>query len=124
MISLLLPVSAFGLLPQPPALGAPKFSLRAASRQSVLPRMEASVDSQASTATEEKTAPGTVTREDTTYTLAFVNSPANITGGPDRVKYKEVPAWKLTNDVGMSVTVIQQGACAVKVEKGGKNYLW
>lgn len=122
MISLLLPVSAFGLLLQPPALGAPKFSLRAASRQSVLPRMEASVDSQASTATEEKTDPGTVTREKTTYELAFVDSPAQITTGP--VTEKVVPAWKLTNDVGMSVTVIQQGACAVKVEKGGKNYLW
>jgi len=118
MISLLLPVSAFGLLLQPPALGAP----RTASRQSVLPRMEASVDSQASIATEEKTAPGTFTREDTTYTLAFVDSPAQIETGP--VTEKVVPAWKLTNDVGMSVTVIQQGACAVKVEKGGKNYLW
>merc|ERR1719174_1969906 len=84
--------------------------------------MEASVDSQASTATEEKTDPGTVTREKTTYELAFVDSPAQITTGP--VTEKVVPAWKLTNDVGMSVTVIQQGACAVKVEKGGKNYLW
>ena len=121
MISLLLPVSAFGLLLQPPALGAP----RAASRQSVLPRMEASeasVDSQASIETEEKTAPGTVTLEETTYELAFVDSPAEITTGP--VTYQEVQAWKLTNDVGISVTVIQEGACAVKVEKNGKNYLW
>ena len=118
MISLLLPVSAFGLLLQPPALRAP----RAASRQSVLPRMEASVDSQASTATEEKTASGTVTLEETYYTLAYVDSPAQITTGP--VTYKNVSAWKLTNDKNISVTVIQQGACAIKVEKDGKNYLW
>jgi hypothetical protein len=65
---------------------------------------------------------GTVTCEQTTYTLANVESPAQIHTGP--VTYTDVKAWKLTNDVGISVTVIQEGACAVKVEKNGKNYLW
>lgn len=120
MLSLLLPVSAFGLLLQPPALRAP----RVASRQSVLPRMEASVDSQASIDTEEKTAApsGKVTLEETIYQLAFVNSTADITTGP--VTYTDVKAWKLTNDLNISVTVIRQGACAVKVEKNDSNYLW
>jgi len=116
MISLLLPVTAFGLLLQPPALGAP----RATFRQSV-PRMVASVDSKTSTATDEPSS-SKVTLEETTYKLAFVDSPAQINTGP--VTYEEVPAWRLTNDVGISVTVMRQGACAVEILKDGKNYLW
>lgn len=107
MISLLLPVSAFGLLLQPPALGAP----RGAFRQSV-PRMVATGEPSSSK----------VTREETTYQLAFVNSPKKINTGP--VTYEDVKAWKLTNDVGISVTVMRKGACAVEVMKDGKNYLW
>ena len=116
MISLLLPVTAFGLLLQPPALGAP----RGAFRQSV-PRMVASVDSKTSTAIDEPSS-GKVTREETTYQLAFVESIKEINTGPARTE--DVKAWKLTNDVGISVTVMRKGACAVEVMKDGKNYLW
>ena len=116
MISLLLPVTAFGFLLQPPALGAP----RATFRQSV-PRMVASVDSKTSTATDEPSS-SKVTLEETTYKLAYVASIAQINTGP--VTYEDVPAWKLTNDVGISVTVMRQGACAVEILKDGKNYLW
>ena len=116
MISLLLPVTAFGFLLQPPALGAP----RATFRQSV-PRMVASVDSKTSTATDEPSS-SKVTLEETTYKLAYVASIAQINTGP--VTYGDVPAWKLPNDVGISVTVMRKGACAVEVLKDGKNYLW
>lgn len=58
-----------------------------------------------------------------TYKLAFVKDEKHIMKGP--VTYKEVPAWKLSNDK-ISVTMIREAACAVKIQKTGsdKNYLW
>lgn len=54
-----------------------------------------------------------VTLTETTHRLYYVEDIENIGIGP--VTSTDVPAWQLTNNVGMSVTAIAEGANMVQV---------
>ena len=61
----------------------------------------------------QATATDDVTLTETTHRLYFVDSIENIETGP--VTSNDVPAWQLTNNVGMSVTAMAEGANMVQV---------
>lgn len=62
-----------------------------------------------------------VTLEETTHTLYFVEDVDHIDTGPKTSEV--VQAWKMTNSRGMSVTMMRQGACIVDISKNGQPYL-
>ena len=68
-------------------------------------------------------ATGTVTATDTTWTLNFVHTLADIDAGKPQWS-EDVPAIQLANDVGVTVTAMPKGANMVELSLGGKNFVW
>ncbi|CAN0225634.1 unnamed protein product [Ascophyllum nodosum] len=63
-----------------------------------------------------------VTLMDTTHRLYFVENIEYIETGP--VTSTDVPAWQLSNNVGMSVKAMAEGANMVQITKNNVDYVW
>ncbi|CAN0384912.1 unnamed protein product, partial [Discosporangium mesarthrocarpum] len=66
--------------------------------------------------------PPPVTLTEVTHRLYYVDSLENIETGP--ITNKDVPAWELKNNVGMSVKAMAEGGNMVQVSKNGVDYVW